>query len=248
MMLSYQPKTSDTYSKFDTFKITSNFLARIILIVIVLAIGAAVFMISCGVTQTNSCLCKAYPMSLAAVTTAIVIIISNTIIIMFVIKDIDRTNELANLNPIEMFLIVGTVIQALTYGGTSFIEEEHQTWYFLWVSVEFIVLVYTGSVLVDYVRKRSENATEIQDKADIAHRMNVAGKWLLPQWVFLMGLHRFLRTLNQTGDKWAFLPDTGDWLNEEENKNILSPLAILCKFFKNWLYYRYLKVAPVFFS
>lgn len=236
MMLSYQPKTSDTYSKFDTFKFTSGVLARIILILMVLAICGTVFMISCGVTQTNSSLCKAYPMSFAAVATIIVIIVSNTVIIMFVIKDIDKTNELANLNPIEMFLVVGTVIQALTYGGTSFIEEEHQTWYFLWVSVEFIVLVYTGSVLVDYIRKRSENATEIQDKADLAHRMNVAGRWLLPQWVFLMGLHRFLRTLNQTGDKWAFLPDTGDWLNEEENKNILSPLAILCKLLTTFNY------------
>ncbi|XP_014276007.1 GPI ethanolamine phosphate transferase 2 [Halyomorpha halys] len=34
-------------------------------------------------------------------------------------------------------------------------------------------------------------------------------------------VHRFLRKLNQTGNKWAFIPDIGDWLNEENHMTLL---------------------------
>jgi len=36
--------------------------------------------------------------------------------------------------------------------------------------------------------------------------------------ILLLIAHRFLRTLNQTGDVWADLPDASDWLNLPENR------------------------------
>lgn len=45
---------------------------------------------------------------------------------------------------------------------------------------------------------------------------NVAYSCIIPLLV-----HRFLRKLNQTGNKWAFIPDIGDWLNEEKNITVL---------------------------
>lgn len=46
-------------------------------------------------------------------------------------------------------------------------------------------------------------------------------------WLLALIGHRFLRTLNQTGDQWAHLPDTSDWLSQPHNRPILSAFCLL---------------------
>ena len=84
-------------------------------------------------------------------------------------------------------------LHVITLGGTSFIEEEHQTWYFL---------AATTLVLFAVHAPRSTS----------------------PAVIFSLGMFALGRRWNQTGDKWAHLPDIGDFLCLPESHNILSKI------------------------
>ncbi|XP_077298433.1 phosphatidylinositol glycan anchor biosynthesis class G isoform X2 [Arctopsyche grandis] len=208
----------------------SNLQTRLIMMCVAVCISCSLFTVVCGVSQTESSLCKVNIVSLSGAGMIIAILATNFVIIRNIRNNIKNIGEMWILNAIEVFLIVGTIVQPVTYGGTSFIEEEHQIWYFFWTTVTFLTLAYTAKVLLDYYRKKSENATEVQDKESLSAKMDKTAKTLWPQWMLLMMLHRFLRTLNQTGDKWAFLPDAGDWLTKDENIEILSLFSIAALF------------------
>uniref|UniRef100_T1GVA5 GPI ethanolamine phosphate transferase 2 C-terminal domain-containing protein n=1 Tax=Megaselia scalaris TaxID=36166 RepID=T1GVA5_MEGSC len=92
----------------------------------------------------------------------------------------------------NLFILLGsaTLFQTLSFSSSSFIEEEHQTWY------------YFGSTLL-------LGAFLCSRKISTVHKV---------EWIFIISLNIFCRRLNQTGDKWINIPDIGDWLNLEENK------------------------------
>lgn len=54
------------------------------------------------------------------------------------------------------------------------------------------------------------------------------------KYILAAAVFRFLRTLNQTGDKWALLPDTADWLLAEEHYLHLQ-LFFVSSLFLVWL-------------
>ena len=87
------------------------------------------------------------------------------------------------------FLVAASAMSVLSLLSTSFIEEEHQTSYFLLVSLLCLLslTINTGSEAVSLVVS--------------------------------LTLHRVLRTFNQTGDKWSNLPDTTDWFNQPQHEN-----------------------------
>ncbi|CAH1116457.1 unnamed protein product [Phaedon cochleariae] len=93
-----------------------------------------------------------------------------------------------------IFLVLFSVIQPLTFISSSFIEEEHQYWYF------FYNLMISFSI-INIMKQRC-----LQDSLqDIC---------LL---LFLLIAFRFLRNMNSTGDMWGNQPDISDWLLKEEN-------------------------------
>ena len=83
---------------------------------------------------------------------------------------------------------------SFSFLSSSFIEEEHQTLYFL------------SATLLLY----SSINTDINDK-ERGRRGQVLSAGLA------LGLHRLLRGFNQTGDKWRHLPDISDNLNLQPN-------------------------------
>lgn len=87
-------------------------------------------------------------------------------------------------------LVFLETMKIFSLGSTSFIEEQHQTVYFV---------TQTMMVLLAF-RTRS----------------------LRP--FSLMALIRLARSWNQTGDKWAHLPDIADWLITPDNIFVLSLL------------------------
>ncbi|XP_023026208.2 phosphatidylinositol glycan anchor biosynthesis class G [Leptinotarsa decemlineata] len=91
---------------------------------------------------------------------------------------------------ISSSFIVFNVIHPITFLSSSFIEEEHQFWYFLNILFIFIFAVNM-----------------------LKHNFNE----LLFCCILLIAF-RFLRTINSTGDKWANIPDFSDWLLKESNK------------------------------
>lgn len=91
------------------------------------------------------------------------------------------------------FIAFGQIFSIFTLTSSSFIEEEHQIWYY-----------FTNSLFVLFILWESRRSKF---------------SWISFVWrfAFLM-CHVFIKRLNQTGDKWLALPDVGDWLVEEENR------------------------------
>nr|CAD7395744.1 unnamed protein product [Timema cristinae] len=100
----------------------------------------------------------------------------------------------------KRFLLLGTVLHSVSLASSSFIEEEHQVWYFLFLTFSLVTLACLY-------------------------------KSLMPSEAlyggFLLVLHRILRKMNQTGDKWASLPDIGDWLVQPGQKTFLTAVFLL---------------------
>lgn len=71
--------------------------------------------------------------------------------------------------------------------STSLIEEEHQTFYFLWPTMIFILFWR-------YAKK------------------SFFANFLIPKFFLVLLLHRLGREWNRTGDKWKHLEDVGDIL------------------------------------
>ncbi|CAD6241866.1 GSCOCG00009347001-RA-CDS [Cotesia congregata] len=103
-----------------------------------------------------------------------------------------------------LYLAVG--LHAASLGSSSFIEEEHQTWYFYWTTSLVIILIYC-------IKQRSKNITK-----ENSNNIKI---------IFLLILHRFLRKLNSTGNKYANLPDISGWLKESKYSDIYMTLFVI---------------------
>ena len=84
------------------------------------------------------------------------------------------------------FFCCTLICHALSLASSSFVEEEHQTWYSL-TSAAFFLLFFTAFG---------------------------TGKQVEIRILGILFLQRICRNWNSTGDKWAHLYDIGDWLNE----------------------------------
>ncbi|XP_043239639.1 GPI ethanolamine phosphate transferase 2-like [Amphibalanus amphitrite] len=119
-----------------------------------------------------------------------------------------------HLSPLDWLLCGGCGLHLLSLGATSFIEEEHQTWYFFTTTLWLLLLW-----------------AELRRRPGAPRSASRRG-WLCAAQLLTCGL---LRRWNQTGDKWLHLPDIGDWLTAEGHRPWLAavwaagllPLAVL---------------------
>ena len=140
---------------------------------------------------------------------------------------------------LDLLSFLGTVGHVLSLGASSFIEEEHQTWYFL-VNTLCLALchqIYRNCFLGDdHAPQRCPHTGEEFDGVAVALQGKRAGPegWELSRapadtsslealrgperWMVLaspwlvLACCRLLRSLNQTGVQWAHRPDLGHWL------------------------------------
>ncbi|XP_026728933.1 GPI ethanolamine phosphate transferase 2 isoform X2 [Trichoplusia ni] len=199
----------------------------IIAFLIILVISNFILVTACFITETKSQVCTFDPPWILAF---LLLSIALTVTYFLIKTGFERIKDLSplnDLNAIDYLLILGTLFHSWSFFGTSFIEEEHMTWYFFWNTLMFFVLVKTLMVFTLYVSKLWVGATEVQDKPELKLRMANVGVGILPKWVLLIALHRYLRTMNQTGDRWLFLPDTADWLNAPENSMYLQAHLVI---------------------
>ncbi|XP_055101948.1 GPI ethanolamine phosphate transferase 2 isoform X4 [Symphalangus syndactylus] len=154
---------------------------------------------------------------------------------------------------LDLLILLGTAGHVLSLGASSFVEEEHQTWYFL-VNTLCLALsqeTYRNYFLGDdgeppcglHVEQGLDGATATwQDgpgydvlERDKGHRSPSTSKVLRghEKWMVLaspwliLACCRLLRSLNQTGVQWAHRPDLGHWLTSSDHKAELSVLAAL---------------------
>lgn len=134
------------------------------------------------------------------------------------------------------FILLGTAAHTLSLFASSFVEEEHQTWYFFSLTVN-ILLVHN---LVSLPGDKDTNLKQRQELYGLQHtqkslRQNTDDTTIdnllnsnvqmknsqhdsalsrldIARVVMVMVVSRLARSWNRTGDKWAHLPDIGDWL------------------------------------
>uniref|UniRef100_A0A8C5AVZ3 GPI ethanolamine phosphate transferase 2 C-terminal domain-containing protein n=1 Tax=Gadus morhua TaxID=8049 RepID=A0A8C5AVZ3_GADMO len=155
-----------------------------------------------------------------------------------------------SLSELDILLLAGTVGHTLSLAASSFVEEEHQTWYFL---LNTLCLAVFQDVCRKYFREQrrpgaiGENREHHEEEEEEEERFFLSPKGRRPsdpsqpggdprsreKWLALatppltLACCRLLRTLNQTGVQWAHLPDMGHWLNSSEHRAVLSLLAAL---------------------
>nr|XP_012416392.1 PREDICTED: GPI ethanolamine phosphate transferase 2 isoform X3 [Odobenus rosmarus divergens] len=160
----------------------------------------------------------------------------------------------ARWSELDVLILLGTMGHVLSLGASSFIEEEHQTWYFL-INTLCLALcheTYRNCFLRDDCEPQQcshveegfvSTAPALRDRSIRCnmlepHRVSKGPtsldtlrgheKWMVlaSPWVILTCC-RLLRSLNQTGVQWAHRPDLGHWLTSSDHKAELSVLAAL---------------------
>ncbi|XP_046746051.1 GPI ethanolamine phosphate transferase 2-like [Diprion similis] len=111
----------------------------------------------------------------------------------------------------QCLLTMGTIIHALSFISSSFIEEEHRTWYFFWTTFCILLLYNIVKSLVAQ-----------SPRYFYGHSLQVN---ISIQLFLCLSAHAVLRQLNSTGDMYAHLPDIADWL-QQESKIYMSTLLI----------------------
>ena len=115
------------------------------------------------------------------------------------------TPFLGSFSPTSLFLPVSCLVHSLSLQSSSFVEEEHQTVYFLYSS--FLLLL-----LLDQRRAKVVEVKALQVFACLT-------------------MHRLASSLHSTGDKWRHLPDLAQWLKETTHgctlATILSCIVLL---------------------
>ncbi|XP_047209569.1 GPI ethanolamine phosphate transferase 2 isoform X1 [Girardinichthys multiradiatus] len=139
-----------------------------------------------------------------------------------------------SLSDLDVLLLAGTIGHTLSLAASSFVEEEHQTWYFL---LNTLCLAVFQDVCRKYFREQRGSGNEEEhllpskDRHSSVHPKPeiISEKWLaLATPPFTLVCCRLLRSLNQTGVQWAHLPDVSHWLNSSEHKMMLSMLSVFC--------------------
>uniref|UniRef100_A0A671QCC2 GPI ethanolamine phosphate transferase 2-like n=1 Tax=Sinocyclocheilus anshuiensis TaxID=1608454 RepID=A0A671QCC2_9TELE len=142
------------------------------------------------------------------------------------------------LSELDTLLLIGTVGHTLSLGSSSFIEEEHQTWYFL---LNTLCLAIFQDICRKYFREQRHRGEEedegpllpssTEEGPSFSPAVELGMSWVSEKWLALatplltLTCCRLLRSLNQTGVQWAHLPDFGHWLNSGDHKAFLSVLA-----------------------
>ena len=122
------------------------------------------------------CTCKHCPQNFAKMMTKCIFFLS--VFQLFFVTIWPVLHKCQRLSRILGLFCLFEMIKIVSLGSTSFIEEQHQTVYFLFLT----------SVIL----------------AGLVHRSQIKTKnWI--QLLFFMGLFRVFRKWNQTGDKWAHL-------------------------------------------
>ncbi|XP_078036093.1 phosphatidylinositol glycan anchor biosynthesis class G [Augochlora pura] len=122
----------------------------------------------------------------------------------------------------KCLLPLGGLVHAISLSGSSFVEEEHQTWYFHWVSLLTLLLYDFAGKFYTHLRFYRN------------HKQYLYAQTCIKLILLLIG-HRILRKLNSTGDKYAHLPDIAGFLLEQESKLGMTIILVTALLLLIWL-------------
>uniref|UniRef100_A0A1I8P023 GPI ethanolamine phosphate transferase 2 C-terminal domain-containing protein n=1 Tax=Stomoxys calcitrans TaxID=35570 RepID=A0A1I8P023_STOCA len=113
------------------------------------------------------------------------------------------------------------LLHTFSLSSSSFIEEEHQTWYYLAPTLLVFLAIQNFYINVKKVWNAGRDVVSVL----------VTELWHNRSYVLAMLLVIFCRRLNQTGDKFRHLEDIGDVLAREQNYAYLLGIfitALIC--------------------
>lgn len=117
-------------------------------------------------------------------------------------------------NKFCIFLSFGIIFHGISTSSSSFIEEEHQIWYYLNNTVWIILYTLETRQLLKLKTSKKTVANEASQTF-----ASESFAWHQFTWAILFCGHLIGRRLNQTGDKWLNVADIGDWLQMEEHRS-----------------------------
>ncbi|XP_077858911.1 GPI ethanolamine phosphate transferase 2, catalytic subunit isoform X15 [Macaca mulatta] len=230
-----------------------------LLFYLVILVLSAVHVIVCTSAESSCYFCGLSWLAAGGVmvlASALLCVVVSVLTNMLVGGNASRKNPVhpsSRWSELDLLILLGTAGHVLSLGASSFVEEEHQTWYFL-VNTLCLALsqeTYRNCFLGDdseppcglRVEQGLDGATAAwQDgpacdalERDKGHRSPSASqglrgheKWMVlaSPWLIL-ACCRLLRSLNQTGVQWAHRPDLGHWLTSSDHKAELSVLAAI---------------------
>ncbi|XP_031627446.1 GPI ethanolamine phosphate transferase 2 [Contarinia nasturtii] len=137
------------------------------------------------------------------------VIFSNFNFLLILIRNIDLVTSIKSMckmTNFQKFLVFGVIFHAVSTFSSSFIEEEHQIWYYLNNTIWLMLYVMESR---HFISKHLTQKPESNSTALVQNQL---------KWAVLLCGHLIARRLNQTGDKWLNTPDIGDWLQMEDNR------------------------------
>ncbi|XP_028638188.1 GPI ethanolamine phosphate transferase 2 isoform X1 [Grammomys surdaster] len=231
-----------------------------LLFYLIFLVLSAIHVLVCTSSESSCYLCSLPWLAAGAVmvlVSALFCAILSTLIRMVTDGTLLRKNAAdasSGWSEVNLLLLLGTVGHVLSLGASSFVEEEHQTWYFL---INTLCLALSQETCRSYflrdecepqchfhVEHKCVNplACTLQDSTSYSSpESDIAGKrvslleargnckwWtvLASPWLVLICC-RLLRSLNQTGVQGAHRPDLSHWLTSSDHKVQLSGLAAL---------------------
>uniref|UniRef100_A0A182MCM2 GPI ethanolamine phosphate transferase 2 C-terminal domain-containing protein n=1 Tax=Anopheles culicifacies TaxID=139723 RepID=A0A182MCM2_9DIPT len=121
------------------------------------------------------------------------------------------------------FLWFGVGFHCVSLASSSFVEEEHQTWYYLTSSIMVLLTLKQVNVMNSTIGAIKHTKT---DPSLVEVCKEERSIFCVASIAFVC-LHVLVRRFNQTGDKWQHIPDVGDWLSKDEHKLWLSLTMII---------------------
>lgn len=113
---------------------------------------------------------------------------------------------------IPISIAFGVVFPIFSLCSTSFIEEEHQTWYYIGLSF-FLSLLWKAMYNTRFNVTIFSRSTKWMWR-DVLVLLKFLRQFLMPFVALFITI--FVRRLNQTGDKWMRVPDINDWFAESD--------------------------------
>ncbi|XP_071117625.1 GPI ethanolamine phosphate transferase 2-like [Haliotis cracherodii] len=241
-------------SDMSTFRLSTNRIAVCLICCIPVVLG---HMTMCTSQLRSDFLCMTHILILPIqLMVMIAVVMATLFLVMSLVKYRGRIMYV-RMSCVEWVFIGGSLLHTLSLLSSSFVEEEHQTWYFYITTLHAVIICnLIGAVCSQAASQRAgsigdfdrhEQTTDNQNshktRRDTSYHEIIkqrekldCGSSSITVWTsvtsvaamfVVLMLCSVLRRWNQTGDKWLTVPDMGDWLVRPENKSALSAVVAI---------------------